>query len=1074
MYKFDNDKNVICFYDEQDGKRVIFADWNILQKDILMELCDNGFGEVLGDTVSVSPENIYQLDEIERKMLGLPSEYPYDMYVEANNSTLSQDDFRYKVSFYSFYPGGEVLPCHAQGCFVEVSDMEYMFSKEQFALYRAICEFNSLDSADRSKRVNLVRFADIKNLSQTAAAKLDSYLVDTDVCVPHKIKILVDCENDTLHLSASIDDTESEQFTERFNKKEQVKEAYLLKKKEGKRVHVVFNDEQMEQLRTIKKYDKVAERETIDKIMESPESIFDAEKIDIHEFYSDRVIEKGLYRPKYYSFICPYKSEWIPGIKINDNVNGTKNLFFDKKEKLEELEEKTKEAIKNNKQSIEWDNTLINVKEVLPQIAKLNEQYYSNKKFSPKNIKKTSSDEVLIIEENAEELGYSEHLVAVPKTVVHYDFLTCHSLNPKISLKEHQKEGIAWLQYLYTNKCKGCLLADDMGLGKTLQILYFIEWHRTLNTHFHKPYLIVAPISLLENWQREYAKFFTGNLLKVSIVMSKDLEKELNPKEVERLEKMQLILTNYESVRNRQLNFCAVDYAAVILDEAQKAKTPGSLVTNSVKALKADFKIAVTGTPVENTLVDLWCIMDFSIPGLLGNAREFSKQYQNPLKDNDTDIEKLGKELRARLGCYFERRLKTDVAKDLPAKRVYRKEMEMSKLQKQLYRDELNAVMSTRCEGKMPQGMMFKVIAAFRQICDSPYLSNIDYSEIELDELVSSSSKLHITVSILDDILQKKEKVIIFTDHKDTQRLLRSVIYRKYGINAHIINGDTPVATINAHSQKMSRQQTVDDFQEQDGFNVVIMSPLAAGMGLNITGANHVIHYSRFWNPAKEQQATDRAYRIGQQKEVSVYYPMSVSKDFKSFDVIIDALLAKKTELADATLFPTMRTEIKQQELYDSLLGEEVKGAEVHYLDANEMDLMDDYKFEAFVAALYKKMGYKTILTSASGDKGIDVLAMNGDVSYAIQVKHSHSNKSMGVDGAYEASSGCKYYSTKLGMNFVPVLLSNSSFTKSTMDFADNVNMMLINRNVLLDMLASYSVSYEDVITCELHRLERV
>lgn len=758
MYKFDNDKNVICFYDEQDGKRVIFADWNILQKDILMELCDNGFGEVLGDTVSVSPENIYQLDEIERKMLGLPSEYPYDMYVEANNSTLSQDDFRYKVSFYSFYPGGEVLPCHAQGCFVEVSDMEYMFSKEQFALYRAICEFNSLDSADRSKRVNLVRFADIKNLSQTAAAKLDSYLVDTDVCVPHKIKILVDCENDTLHLSASIDDTESEQFTERFNKKEQVKEAYLLKKKEGKRVHVVFNDEQMEQLRTIKKYDKVAERETIDKIMESPESIFDAEKIDIHEFYSDRVIEKGLYRPKYYSFICPYKSEWIPGIKINDNVNGTKNLFFDKKEKLEELEEKTKEAIKNNKQSIEWDNTLINVKEVLPQIAKLNEQYYSNKKFSPKNIKKTSSDEVLIIEENAEELGYSEHLVTVPKTVAHYDFLTCHSLNPKISLKEHQKEGVAWLQYLYTNKCKGCLLADDMGLGKTLQILYFIEWHRTLN----------------------------------------------------------------------------------------------------------------------------------------------------------------------------------------------------------------------------------------------------------------------------------------------------------------------------AHSQKMSRQQTVDDFQEQDGFNVVIMSPLAAGMGLNITGANHVIHYSRFWNPAKEQQATDRAYRIGQQKEVSVYYPMSVSKDFKSFDVIIDALLAKKTELADATLFPTMRTEIKQQELYDSLLGEEVKGAEVHYLDANEMDLMDDYKFEAFVAALYKKMGYKTILTSASGDKGIDVLAMNGDVSYAIQVKHSHSNKSMGVDGAYEASSGCKYYSTKLGMNFVPVLLSNSSFTKSTMDFADNVNMMLINRNVLLDMLASYSVSYEDVITCELHRLERV
>lgn len=1071
MYTFDKHKKIICFYDERDGKRVGFADWNILQKDILMELCDNGFGEISEDTVSVIPGNIYQLNEIERKMLGLPAEYPYDMYVETNESTLSQDDFQYKVSFYSFYPGGKVLPYQVQGCFVKVSGLEYMFSKEQFALYQAICEFNSLGCSDRSKRANLIHFSEIKNLSQSAAAKLDSYLINTNVCVPSKIKVLVDYENDALHLSASIDDMESEQFTERFDKKDQVKDTYLLKEKEGKRVHVVFKDEQIEQLHIIKKYDKVADRKVIDKIMESPESIFDADDIDIHEFYSDRVLKMGLYRPKYYSFVCPYKSEWIPGIRVNDNINGTKNLFFDKKEKIDEIEEKVNEAIKKGDQCIEWENTLINVNDIMPQIATLKEQCFK-KSFSPKKIKKDSSDEVLIIEENAEELGYSEHKGTVLPKVEHYYFLSCHSLNPTISLKEHQKEGIAWLQYLYTNKCKGCLLADDMGLGKTLQILYFLEWHRMYHNQSHRPYLIVAPISLLDNWQREYAKFFVGNRMELSVIMSKDLEKDLNPKEIERLEKMQLILTNYETVRNRQLNFCAVDFAAVVLDEAQKAKTPGSLITNSVKALKAEFKIAVTGTPVENTLVDLWCIMDFSIPGLLGNAKEFSLQYQNPLKNNDSDIEQLGKKLRTKLGCYFERRLKTDVAKDLPPKRVYRKKAEMSKLQKQLYHDELKAIQATRHEGKMPQGLMFKAISAFRQICDCPYLSNMDYSVIQLEELVNSSSKLHLTVSILDEIQQRNEKVIIFTDHKDTQRLLQNVIYRKYGLGVHIINGETP-ATANERSQKMSRQQTIDEFQAQMGFNVIIMSPLAAGMGLNIIGANNVIHYSRFWNPAKEQQATDRAYRIGQQKVVNVYYPMSVSKDFKSFDVIIDALLAKKSELADATLFPTMRTEIKQQELYDSLLGEKVESSKMHFIDEKEIDLMDDYKFEAFVAALYKKMGFKTMLTSTCGDKGIDVLAMNGDICYAIQVKHSRSCKTIGTDGAYEASSGCKYYTNKLGMNFEPILLTNSSFTRSVIEFADNVHMMLIDRPMLLDMLASHTVCNEDVVTCELHRLGR-
>lgn len=1070
MYEFDDNKQKVIFYFEKDGTRANISDWNFIQKDILIELCDNGFAIKDDTLVEVSPENIYQLDEVERKMLGLPLEYPYDMYVSAKDATLLQDGFSYKVLFFSFYPGGNILQYDAKGCFLTVDGIKYLFSKEQYALFNAITEFNSLDKSERNKLNNLIHFAEIKGLSRSAAAKLDGYLADNDVYIPNKIKVIVDCDNDRLHLSAAIDTEDSEQFTERFDKKDRVKETYRLKKNEGKRLTVVFDDKQTAQLETIKKYDGTSERHTIEKLMESPESVFDTSKVDIHEFYSERVIEKGLYRPKYYSFISPYKSEWVYGIKVNDNVNGSKYLFIKTEDDLNRLETKIDKAREEGKMSVEWDNTILNITEILPEIEKAKAHFKKKKEA-----RESSGEEALIIKENAETLGYSENANDTPQNVSHYIFHTCSSLNPAIRLKDHQVEGVAWLQYMYNNNYRGCLLADDMGLGKTLQILYFLEWHRQQNATKHKPYLIVAPVSLLENWKREYEKFFVGNRMQVSVVMSKDLEKELSPKTVAKLQSKDFILTNYESVRNRQFNFCAVNYAVVVLDEAQKAKTPGSLVTNSVKALKADFKIAMTGTPVENTLVDLWCIMDFSVPGLLGNARGFAKEYQNPLKNKDTDIEQLGKNLRSQLGIYFERRLKTDVAKDLPAKYIHKKGEEMSKRQQLLYQGEMNAVVKMRQEGDCPPGYMFKAISAFRRICDSPNLTD-NYTKMDLNELISNSSKLLITTHILDEIKFREEKVIIFTDHKDTQRLLQYVVRCKYNINARIINGETPAAA-NANSQKLSRQQAVDEFQENEGFGIIIMSPLAAGMGLNITGANNVIHYSRFWNPAKEQQATDRAYRIGQQREVNVYYPMSVSKGFKTFDVVIDNLLAKKTELASATLFPTTRTEIKQQELYDSLIFDDAgKSSDSYYIDEKQMDAMDNYSFEAFIAALYKKMGYKVFLTARSSDKGIDVLALSSKSNIAIQVKHSAS--SVGVEGVQEAKFGSEYYSRQLGSGycerFSPVLLTNATFAETTKNLASNMDVKLIDRTSLLEMMLKHKVNHEDVSSCELHRLDRM
>ena len=476
------------------------------------------------------------------------------------------------------------------------------------------------------------------------------------------------------------------------------------------------------------------------------------------------------------------------------------------------------------------------------------------------------------------------------------------------SLKEHQKEGVAWLQHMYNSNASGCLMADDMGLGKTLQILYFIDWHSRKHTD-HKPYLIVAPVSLLENWENEYNRFFMMPRLRINRLTSKNIPRLFNKQVVDGMQQMDIILTNYESLRISQLNFCAVEYDIIALDEVQKIKTPGTLVTNAAKALKGNFKIAMTGTPVENSLLDLWCIMDFCVPGLLGNAKAFAAQYQNPLKDEDTDIVALGNEVHEKLGVYFMRRLKKDAEKDLPEKFEFKQQIEMPSVQESTYRKVINNYVT----GQQPN--MLLTIMDIREISEHPYLYDSSLLRHEYNELVETSARLQATIPFLDRIKEKDEKVIIFAERKDTQKMLQKVCFERYGLVPKIINGDTPSIVTRQSSDRLSRQASIDQFQSVEGFNIIIMSPVAAGMGLNVTAANHVIHYSRHWNPAKESQATDRAYRIGQSKDVYVYYPMAISKNFRSFDETLDELLSRKTSLASSTIFPTERVEVRQEEL---------------------------------------------------------------------------------------------------------------------------------------------------------------
>lgn len=916
MFEISITEEGFRFVVSENGINVPFDDWkdtdNIIYYYSLSTLVDNGFASVIDNGCVVPFANIYSLSDDERAIIKVPRLYNKAIRVKADG-LLNSPKFKYKVTYITFVPNGEYLKCDNRiGSVIQINGEPYLLPQSQFELINAIEDFNQIEESQKIFDYNLRCYNDIKFKAINAGADLDSYLGNESVLVPEKIRLRLDRDEEGYCIKPSIEEDFREGFEKAFDDNKEAQAVYNVQTGGFKRTRVVVNKEQKAALRELKKMgSRKIQREQMKDIADRVTELFNPEEFDLTDFYSDRVIEIGIYKPKFYPFVSPYKSCWIAGATIETPENGTTQIEIHSEEELDELDKKIEEAEKKNAPTIEFNDALIDIDDA---------KYLSGLSRSQLNQpKKPISDfkerKVLIIEENTEEVGFSVN----PDTLEHASHYTLYKddyLNDSFSLKGHQEEGIAWLQHLFEKKASGCLIADDMGLGKTLQVLYFLDWHSRQHPN-HKPYIIVAPVSLLENWENEYNRFFDTPRLSINRLASKDVPRYADKSIVEKIQKMDIILTNYESLRNAQLNFCAVDYDVVVLDEAQKVKSPGTLATNAVKALKGHFKIAMTGTPVENSLLDLWCIMDFCVPGLMGNARTFARHYQAPLKNQNVDLDALGKEIHDKMGAYFIRRMKTDVAKDLPNKEVVTNKIKMPQEQMDAYVQAVNEYTA----GARNQNTMLQTINNLRAISEHPYLNTEKIEECSTEELIRTSARLQATISYIDKIKERGEKVIVFALFKETQRMLQRVFHDRYGVVAKIINGDTPPVVAHPNSNRMSRQGSINYFQSVDGFNIIIMSPVAAGMGLNVTAANHVIHYSRHWNPAKEQQATDRAYRIGQDKDVFVYYPMAVTDRFRSFDETLDELLKRKVVLASSAIYPSASFEVNREEMAQMLLG---------------------------------------------------------------------------------------------------------------------------------------------------------
>jgi SNF2-related domain/SNF2 Helicase protein/Helicase conserved C-terminal domain len=472
----------------------------------------------------------------------------------------------------------------------------------------------------------------------------------------------------------------------------------------------------------------------------------------------------------------------------------------------------------------------------------------------------------------------------------------------KAVLRPYQRDGVRWLWWAHELGLGVCL-ADDMGLGKTLQVLALLLLRR--RSPARAPALLIVPASLVANWTSEAARFAPS--LRIRVVHG------AAPEDVT-LEETDAVVTTYGTV-TRSAWLREREWGLVVLDEAQAIKNPGARQTRAAKAVKARARVALTGTPVENRLGDLWSLFDFLQPGLLGGAKEFGSAARRMAAREQDGY----RPLRRLLGPYLLRRLKTDrrVIADLPDKTEVTAFCALTRVQAVLYQravDDLANVLEER-EGIQRRGAILASLLRLKQICNHPshFLGDGAWTP-------DGSGKLARLREIAEAALARQEKMLVFSQFREMCGPLASFLAGVFGREGLVLHGSVPVA---------QRKGLVDAFQAESGPPFFVLSLKAGGTGLNLTAASHVVHYDRWWNPAVENQATDRAFRIGQKKNVVVHKFVCRG----TVEERIDALMASKRALAESVVESEGEirlTELKDEELMrlvsldlGSALGEE-------------------------------------------------------------------------------------------------------------------------------------------------------
>ena len=1084
-------KACLAFFCEQNGQNLPVDTWGkqhvlLPESDhpagigVLYMLRDQGHAWEIQDkkSLAISGEGIASLDSRDLSKLGLPAPSPLRLTINTEGLLASPN---FKVRYVFLYPDSmPAFGANRNGVFIEAGKRCWILTEPAFSLVNLIEDYAKAPIVDVDERFqwwsrvqNLISadvdvtstFLTRANIVRAERFTLDIEERKGDIVVTPRFILLEDqLGQEDLDIDEYHDllPTETQSFfNKRFCKDVRVKARYSLQndwfvvlapavRKALKAVHDVNSKPTAAKREFIHNpqaafaqiFGEEFDEETVDQVF-----------VETKQFYSDRIKHFGVWQPKAGLYIQQEGQEWFPGEEISGEVgiqlsDGIYNL--DPK-KLPALAEAMTYSLQKGENRCKFEGVDYPIDPSdLQEIERAGQQFIPPEKPKPKNNKGKAEvkevEEVPIIWDHIDELGV-ELTADYTRTYVDVD----SPLLPNYKLQAHQDEGVAWLRTAWINGHPGCLLADDMGLGKTLQALTHLAWVKEQMNQKQckqRPFLIVAPAGLLKNWVEEIQKFFPpGTFGLLFSAYGSSFSRMSHGDRVKQLKQAGIVTTTYESLSQKIRCFVALEWSVVVFDETQKIKNPKSKMTDMAKSLKAEFTICMTGTPVENSLSDLWCIVDTAWPGCFGTLRQFKKDFMSDGAPTQDDLKRLKTQLeKPPEAPLLLRRSKDEHWKEKPKKKEKVYAQHMPERQKLAY-DRVVQAARVLAQDK---GSKLRFLHNLRFVSLHPYIRQ---SQNDNDQdYINNSARLQVLFDILDDVYESNEKALVFIEFKDMQKALVDIVLRRYGCaEAPYINGEVPGSR---------RQQLVNQFQDAKGFRVMFLSPKAGGVGLNLTAATHVVHLSRWWNPAVEDQCSDRAYRIGQKRNVTIHYPMAIHPDFgeeQSFDAKINNLLERKRFLSRTLLAVPAGTEQDFEELFKDTVG--TASNDLSEIDLNKIDQLSPTDFELWLANLLNDEGYKARRTPTSHDRGADIVARRDGLSLIAQCKHTKSKNKIGkaaVEELYQVQEAYPDYQNPMLM-----LVTNSQgFTTDAEEAARAGQIILIDRYKLGKIVAFLNKIY--------------
>ncbi len=1074
------------------------SDQNAIRLGALVRLFGDGEAmEVASDTLRVPWAGVAALSWEELRRSGLPASSPLTLEIESSRA-IAHPDFAVVCRYVE--DGRHVL-VRRQGAWLAVGDRRFTLLDPLYSVVEAFDQYDPHAMADIEDRMkwwgetsqllpeDVVLDGHLRSLRVVVAAtfRLEPFRnsagePDFDP-IPGEYVGSADEPNDAARRFADVlDDERQASFRRYFRTYGQARKKYPV----GGGTYVFFTAQAVRALNIVRHAQHGTAEERL-AFLEEPHSYLrdtfsgaeDDREASLDDVFcdhglSERVHGIGVWEGKKIPWTARPAQPWLPPEEVGVMVDGTSLPIT--VDELPNLHDRLTAAADKGMSYIDFGGARLAVTDATIAEVRLLINEHLLVVPRPRDADKPETallDHVLRVIDNLEIVGFRRRRKPrAGRSSKHR--LALHSM-----LLTHQDDGIRWLHRHYEDGSWGALLADDMGLGKTLQAMAFLQGVRALMREGRVerlPMLVVAPTGLLKNWEDEHKKHLVGSglgnvvrgygrwlqRLRRKVTAGGELVSGRPVLDVDELRGADWVLTTYETLRDYQHSFGYVRWGVGVFDEAQKIKNPNTKTTEAALAMNVDFALLMTGTPVENRPADIWSILDRCEPGAFGPLKEFSRRYERDDASHDA--------LRTLHAALTEsttkittppimlRRLKEDHISKLPPKEVCRLSRDMPDVQAAAY---ARIVYESRL-GVSP----LKTLHQLRNISLHPGAPDDDHG---IDGYIGQSARLMSTFQVLEEVCCRGEKALLFIESRQMQGFLLAAIRRKFEMAEDIL-------VINGAVSGQARKARVDRFQERSGFDVMLLSPRAGGVGLTLTAANHVIHLSRWWNPAVEDQCTDRVYRIGQLHPVRVYVPLARHPSFGeySFDFKLDDLLEKKRAMNRSVLAPVGAS----RDDADRLLLDTTERAQQHASAGGhgpgsderkvpdgkvngtrtrgplgkktereqDVSIMEPDQFERWVLGLLREAGYDAQATPRSGDRGADGIARSADGRHTlvVQCKHTQGRRPCGAAAIDEVCVAMSAYDIQGEGR--PVVITNAlRFSARARKLAQRHGVRLVN-----------------------------